>query len=120
MRIPWKFCVVIVVVIQDGGDRLCQESDSAFVVGRRGSVDVNSGKAALNSTRTSSSTILCTVHASGAFLPSNSPGVRGDVKDAKCIGDGDDRLRPHHLKYSSSSGSGSFDTLLGETVSLAD
>jgi hypothetical protein len=93
-----------------------------------------------NSTRTSLSTILHAVHASGAFLPSNLPGVRGDdfggpsdgdmrerkaplslnVKDANCVGNGNGRLRPNHLKYSPSSGSGSFDTLLGETVSLAD
>ncbi|KAL3823502.1 hypothetical protein ACHAXA_010824 [Cyclostephanos tholiformis] len=121
---------------RDGEDRVRQESDSAFVVGRRGSVDVASGKATPNSARTSSSTILRAVHASGAFLPSNSPGVRGDdfggpsdgdmreqkailslnVKDANCVGDGDGRLRPNHLKYSPSSGSVSFDTLLGESL----
>jgi hypothetical protein len=118
---------------------------------RRGAADgggggeAPTGRETPNSARTSSSTILRAVHASGALLPgNNSPqrrgacgppcvgGARGgkasslpsssssslNAEDANGAGDGNGRLRPNHLKYSPSSSSGSHSTLLGGMVSL--
>ena len=86
-------------------------------------------RATPNSARTSSSTILRAVHASGALLPGNnnyshSPHHQSNhvapPASANNGGSGDvvnGRLRPNHLKYSPSSSSGASSTCPGRMVS---
>jgi hypothetical protein len=97
-----------------------KDSISSSCIHGRESSDSNrtsiTGKETPNSARTSSSTILRAVHASGALLPGISPrgvsgpGARGDdssfsMEEVKNAGDGGGRLRPNQLKYSPSSSS---------------
>ena len=101
----------------------CNESSSSLdvsfesIVGRDSNDSNTTGKATPNSARTSSSTILRAVHASGALLPGNhhspSQGGRRGVVPSSSTGNnvgrdgGNGRLRPNQLRYSPSSSSGS-------------
>lgn len=93
-------------------------------IGRRGpgrdSGDTTaSGKATPNSARTSSSTILRAVHASGALLHGNSPPPPQGAGGAPAK-KGGGRLMPNQLRYSPSSSSGSSAGLAGMDVSPSD
>lgn len=101
----------------------CNDSSSSLdvsfesIVGRDSNDSNTTGKATPNSARTSSSTILRAVHASGALLPGNhhspSQGGRRGVVPSSGTGNnvgrdgGNGRLRPNQLRYSPSSSSGS-------------
>ncbi|KAL9186827.1 hypothetical protein ACHAXT_010547 [Thalassiosira profunda] len=78
-----------------------------------------SGKATPNSARTSSSTILRAVHASGALLHGNSPPPPQGAGGAPAKKNGG-RLMPNQLRYSPSSSSGSSAGLAGMDVSPSD
>jgi len=113
--------------IMPGGDTSFESIDDN---GRDSNETNITARATPNSARTSSSTILRAVHASGALLPGNnnyshSPHHQSNHNVAPSTsannggsGDaGNGRLRPNHLKYSPSSSSGTSSTCPGRMVS---
>ena len=113
--------------IMPGGDTSFESIDDN---GRDSNETHITARATPNSARTSSSTILRAVHASGALLPGNnnyshSPHHQSNHNVAPSTsannggsGDaGNGRLRPNHLKYSPSSSSGASSTCPGRMVS---